>query len=141
MLGFWSKGVEMTEKVAEVMRSSWNGAGDGREEGVVVEMGKRFSLVTLDIIGFSDFGYEFRALESASIGGSSNVGEKSGFELADAYNTIFCSLFHLHTFQHLQHGWSIPDRSDAIHDVSLPPCTIPPTRVNPRRRGIYQMCD
>ncbi|KAG0133876.1 cytochrome P450 [Tuber indicum] len=83
--GFWSKGVEMTEKVAEVVRAS-RGAG-GEEQGVVVEMGKWCSLVTLDIIGSSGFGYEFRALESASVSG--NPEERSGSELADAYNTIF----------------------------------------------------
>jgi len=87
--GFWSKGVEMTEKVAEVMRASRSGAGGNGEEGVVVEMGRWFSLVTLDIIGSSGFGYEFHALESASISGSSNSEEKSGSELAEAYNTIF----------------------------------------------------
>ena len=40
VLGFWSKGVEMTKKVAEVVGSSRNGAGGGEEEGVVVEMGE-----------------------------------------------------------------------------------------------------
>jgi len=87
--GFWSKGIEMTEKVAEVVRASRSGASGGGGEGVVVEMGKWFSLVTLDIIGSCGFGYEFRALESASISGSSNSQEKSGSELAEAYNTIF----------------------------------------------------
>ena len=72
-----------------MVRSSRNGAGGGGEEGVVVEMGKWFSLVTLDIIGSSDFSYKFRALESTSISGSSNIGEKSSSELVDAYNTIF----------------------------------------------------
>ncbi|PUU84152.1 cytochrome P450 [Tuber borchii] len=86
--GFWSKGVEMTEKVVEVVRSSRDGAGDGGEEGVVVQMGRWFSLVTLDIIGSCGFGYEFRALESASISGSSNIEDNSGSELAGAYNTI-----------------------------------------------------
>ena len=87
--GFWSKGVEMTEKVAEVVRSSRDGTGDGGEDGVVVQMGRWFSLVTLDIIGSCGFGYEFRALESASVSGGSNIEDKSGSELADAYNTIF----------------------------------------------------
>ena len=87
--GFWCKGVEMTEKVAEVVRSSRNGAGDGGDSGVVVQMGRWFSLVTLDIIGSCGFGYEFRALESASISGGSNIEDKSGSELADAYNTVF----------------------------------------------------
>ena len=54
-----------------------------------MEMGKWFSLVTLDIFGSSGFSYEFRALESTSIGGSSNIGGKSGSELADTYNIIF----------------------------------------------------
>ena len=53
----------------------------------MVEMEEWFSLVTLDIIGSSGFGYEFRAVESASIKGSSNTKEESGFELADACNT------------------------------------------------------
>ena len=65
-----------------MVRSSRNSAGGG-EEGVVVEMGKWFSLVTPDIIGSSGFSYQFRALESTSISGSSNIGEKSNFELAD----------------------------------------------------------
>ena len=98
----------MTEKVTEVVRSSRNGARGGGQEGVVVEMGKRLSLVMLDIIGSSSFSYEFRALESTSIGGSSNIREKSGFEVSRRiqYNP--------------QDGWFIPDCSDAIHDISLP---------------------
>ncbi|CUS11563.1 unnamed protein product [Tuber aestivum] len=86
--GFWSKGMEMTEKVAAVVRASRSSGGEG-EEGVVVEMGRWCSLATLDIIGSCGFGYEFRALESASISGSSDTEEKSGSELANAYNTIF----------------------------------------------------
>jgi len=50
-------------------------------------MEKWFSLVTLDIIGSSGSGYEFRMVESASISGSSNTKEKFGSELADACNT------------------------------------------------------
>ena len=82
----WPKGVEITREVAEVARASRSGAGGCGEERVV-EMEKWFSLVTLDIIGSSGFGYGFRAVESASIRGSSNTKEKSGFELADACNT------------------------------------------------------
>ena len=52
-------------------------------------MEKWFLLVTLDIIGSSSFGNEFRALESASIRGSSNTEEKSSSELADEHNTVF----------------------------------------------------
>ncbi|RPA96817.1 cytochrome P450 [Choiromyces venosus 120613-1] len=104
--GFWSKGMEMTEKVAEVVRAS----GDGGEEGVVVEMGKWFSLATLDIIGSSGFGYEFRALESASISGSDTTVENSGSELADAYNTIF--------------NMGSPSRNVAILSMIFPPWLI-----------------
>jgi len=74
--GFWPHEVEMFDNVAPV------------EEGVVVEMGE-FSLVTLNAINSSSLSYEFYALKSASINGSSNTEEKSGSELADAYNTIF----------------------------------------------------
>ena len=79
----------MTEKVVEVVGSSWNGAGGGGE-GEVVEMGKWFSLVTPDIIGSSDFSYQFRALENTSISGNSNIGEKSGSELADTIKSSTC---------------------------------------------------
>ena len=37
---------------------------------MVVEMGKWSALATLDIIGSSDFGYRFRARQSASISGA-----------------------------------------------------------------------
>ena len=84
----WSKGVEITGGVAEVIHVSRNGA-DGYGEERVVEMGKWFSLVTPDIIRYSGFGYEFRTLESSSISGNSNTKKNSGSELADAYNTIF----------------------------------------------------
>ena len=43
----------------------------------------------MDIIGSSGFVNEFRALESAFIGASSNTEEKSGSKLIDAHNTIF----------------------------------------------------
>ena len=59
--GLWPKGVETTEKIAEVVCPSRSGAGG--KEGV--EVGRWYSLATLDVIGSSDFGYEFRALESA----------------------------------------------------------------------------
>ena len=52
-------------------------------------MRKCFSLVTPDIIRYSDFGYEFCMLESASISSYSNTKENSGSELANACNTIF----------------------------------------------------
>ena len=64
----------MTKKVAEVVRASRAGAGSGREEGVVLGIGKWSSSVTLDIICSSGFGYELRALESAFISGSNNTG-------------------------------------------------------------------
>ena len=48
-------------------------------------MGKWFSLVTLDMIGFSVFGSEFRAIESPSTSSGSNTEEKPSSELADAY--------------------------------------------------------
>ena len=44
----------------------------GGEEVVVVEVGKWYSLATLDIIGSSGFGYELGALESAPISRTSN---------------------------------------------------------------------
>lgn len=59
--GLWPKGVETTEKIAEVVCASRSGAGG--EEGV--EVGRWYLLATPDVIGSSDFGYEFRALESA----------------------------------------------------------------------------
>ncbi|PUU77221.1 hypothetical protein B9Z19DRAFT_1146549 [Tuber borchii] len=98
--GFWSNRVEMSEKVAGVMRASQGLAGGwGRRE-----------------VG----SYEFRALESSSVSDSSNTEEKSGPELADAYNTIF-------------NMGGIPDRGDAIYDISLPPRAIPIAKASPRR--------
>lgn len=47
-------------------------------------MGIWFSLVTLDMIGSSDFG-EFRVIERPSTSSSSNTEEKPSSELADAY--------------------------------------------------------
>ena len=52
---------------------------------MIVELGKLCSLATLDIIGSSGFGYEFRVLESTSIGGGGNFEVKPGSELVDAY--------------------------------------------------------
>jgi len=79
--GFWPKGVEMTKKVAEVVRASRTGAGSGREEGMVLEMGKWFSSAALNIICSSGFGCGFCALESAFISGSNNTGGGSSFGL------------------------------------------------------------
>jgi len=129
--GLWSNGVEMFEKVRGVMRASRNGASRGGEEGVAVEMGKWFSSVTLDTVGSSGFSYEFRRLESASISGNSNTEEKSSSKLGRIqYN--------------LQYGWSIPDRGDAIYDISLPSRAVPVAKANPphRPRGVYyETCD
>ena len=41
----------------------------------MAEMGKWFSLVTLYIIGSFGFSFQFRALESTYVSGSSNIGE------------------------------------------------------------------
>ena len=43
------------------------------EEGVMVEIGKWYSLVMLGIITCSGFVYQFRGLESASMGSSNNT--------------------------------------------------------------------
>ena len=84
----WSKGVEITGGVADVIHASWNRAGGCGEERAV-GMRKCFLLVTPDIIRYSSFGYEFCMLESASISSYSNTKENSGSELENACNTIF----------------------------------------------------
>jgi len=73
----------------EVVCASKSCAGGGGEEVVAVEMGKRCSLTTLDITGSSGFGYEFRALNSASISRSGNPKEKPGSGLAAAHTKVF----------------------------------------------------
>ena len=76
----------MIEGVEEVVRASQSDASSGEEEeGVVVEVGKWCSLTMQDINSSSGFGYEFRALESATISRSSNTEENSNAESADTY--------------------------------------------------------
>ena len=53
-----------------------------------VDMVKWSTLATLNIIGSSGFGYEFRARDHSSLSGSSNTEEKYSLELAYSYNTI-----------------------------------------------------
>ena len=72
----WSKGVEMTQKVAEMVGASRSGASGVGEKGIVVEVEKWCSLATPDIMYFSGFSYEFLRLESASLSGGSSI-EKS----------------------------------------------------------------
>ena len=67
----------MPEKVAGVAHASRSGARGGEEEGGDVETGKRWLPRILGTAGPSGFGYEFRALESAFLSGSSNSDEKS----------------------------------------------------------------
>ncbi|PWW78021.1 hypothetical protein C7212DRAFT_175385, partial [Tuber magnatum] len=52
--------------------------------GEIVEMGRWYSLVTLDLVASSGVDYELRAPEGASINGGSNTEERLG----DTYNTI-----------------------------------------------------
>jgi len=79
ILGDWSSGFGLREwkwprSVAEVVRASRGGAGDGGGEGGggVVVVGKWFPLGTRDTVGSSGLSYEFRTLVNASIRGSSN---------------------------------------------------------------------
>jgi len=65
---FWSKGVDITEKVAEVVYVPRSGAGGGGGGG-------DGEVVLIYDAGSSGFGYEFRALGSPSINDSSNTEE------------------------------------------------------------------
>lgn len=90
------------------------------------EMGKWLPLMTLDTIGSSGFSYEFHALESASISGSSNTEEKFGPKLAG------------HTIQ--SSTWAVfQDHGDAIYDISLPPHTAPTGKASPRSRAAQRL--
>ena len=111
VLRFWSKGEEMTEKKAEVVRASewWRGGGG-------VDMGKWSTLATLEIIGSPGFSYGFRAREGASISGSSYAEEKCGLGLADSYNTIIDMGVH-------RTEWKIQHRT-ATRANSTPPSSL-----------------
>jgi len=74
----------MTKKVTEMVRAFRRGADGGGEEG-----GGAYWCATRhsSIIGSSGFGYEFRALETASI--SSSNTEENSCSLVDANTMIF----------------------------------------------------
>lgn len=114
-LGFWVQGVEMTENVAELVSASRSATSGGDRE-VGVEMEKRFSLATLEMICSSGFDYKFCVLKSASISDSRNTGENSGPGLADAHCNI-------------RHEQPISNHGDPVCNISLQlSVDLPPSR-------------
>lgn len=122
----------MIEKVVEVGRASRNGPSccEEKEEGVEAEVEEWRLLATPDIIGSSGFSFELRTPECASVSGRSNSKEKSGSELADAHAITFVT------------GTGSPSQIVAIisiHNISLPPRTVPPVKAGPNVD--YSTCD
>ena len=121
-LGFWVQGVEMTENVAELVSASRSATRGGDRE-VGVEMEKRFSLATLEMICSSGSDYKFCVLKSASISDSRNTGENSGSGLADAHCNI-------------RHEQPISNHGDPIRNISLQLSVALPPFVGRGRGGV-----
>lgn len=73
---FWRSSRELADSIAGLVTSA-------EDRVPVIEMSRWCSLATLDIIGRTGFGYEFRALETGSGSGESKS------ELAQAYTKLF----------------------------------------------------